>query len=124
MRHNKRTDGNQKQIVSELKDRGLQVIITNFGLNFPDLLVGNHSWILVEVKEVDGCLDRGQLRFLASARGPVDVVTTADEVISGLMSGGLRSLQKDKIAAWLIKNPKQETLSMRKFRVVIGQDWK
>lgn len=123
MRHNKRTDRSQLDIVKDLRARGVQVIVTNFGSSFPDLLIGYRlrNWLLVEVKEPNGCFDRGQLQFLADACGPVAVATTADEAAFALHEGkALQTSQKDKIAAWLLRNPTQETLSVKKFRAVIG----
>lgn len=118
----KKVDANQQEIVKYLRKRGASVTITNFGNDFPDLLCGLPKfWSLLEVKEPDGSIDRGQLKFMSESHGPCAVVTTPDEAweaISG--EGWLTNEQKDKIEGWLLRNPTQETLSIRKFRAVIG----
>lgn len=121
MRFAKKTDRSQPTIVKELRQRGTQVIITNFGNDFPDLLIGGGvNWSLVEIKEPDGDLSRGQLEFLANAQGRVGVATdidTAFAIAHGI--GYLSVLQKDEIGKWLIRNPTQKSLSVRKFFKVI-----
>jgi hypothetical protein len=113
----KRTDHNQKQIVSDLRDAHRQVHITNFGQDFPDLLTAHAGeWALLEVKQESGSLDRGQLRFLANAKGKVAVVTTSREAMNPEY---LTPDHKAKIHVWLLQNPDQETLSVKKFRAAI-----
>src|SRR5213076_2556669 len=115
-RYAKKTDGNQKEIVDGLRRFGARVIITNFGDDFPDLLVSTltSEWVLLEVKQPDGCLDRGQMQFLADVRcGAVAVVTTEDEALDALDADGLQRLeywQQMAIEKWLVKNPTQQSL--------------
>ena len=118
----KRTDKNQAEIVKLLRRHYGQVIVTNMGDDFPDLLCGsNGGWTLLEVKQPNGCLDRGQLKFLSEAHGAVAVVTNIDEAINALWDADtLNDEQKVRIAHWLIRNPDQETLSVKKFRAVIA----
>jgi hypothetical protein len=120
-RHAKRTDFNQKEIVDELRSRGVQTVLTNFGENFPDLLCGYMGdWTLIEVKQPDGSLDRGQLDWLSIARGRVGVATTPTEAVVLAIGPGISEVEKDRIAAWLIKNPTQQSLSVKKFRKLIN----
>src|SRR5688572_10441751 len=118
--YGKRTDKGQAAIVEELRKRGVQVILTSaLGNNFPDLLCGySGRWILMEVKG-DGCLDRGQLEFLRDARGPVAVVTNAEEAHAALING-IDPQQQQIIAAWLLRNPEQKNLRLNKFRKVLS----
>lgn len=121
----KRTDGNQKAIVEALRKYGAKVIVTNFGDDFPDLLCSSltSEWVLMEVKEPHGCLDRGQLAFLSDVRcGAVAVVTNEDEAIDALRDeeNRLEYREQEAIEKWLIKNPNQQSLSVKKFRKVIN----
>jgi hypothetical protein len=123
LKYAKRTDGNQSLIVADLRSRGFQVIVTNFGNDFPDLLVGAYGqWWLMEVKQPDGELDRGQLEFLVKAKGRVVVVTGPEEAYQSVADGrtiGQRA--KTELDTWLLKNPSQKCLSVRKFRKIIGE---
>lgn len=125
-RFNKRTDKSQKDIVDALRKSGVQVIVTNFGQDFPDLLCGYRAvsepgWVLIEIKEPDGSLDRGQLEFIANAKGRVGVATTFDEALALVRAtDGISLLGKDAIDQWLLKNPTQGQLSVKKFRKVIA----
>lgn len=119
----KRTDGNQAEIVSHLRSCGIQVIVTNMGDDFPDLLCGSAAgWTLLEVKQPDGCLTRGQLAFISDSRGKVAVVTEKREASTRLWSEDfITAKQRDLIAEWLIRNPDQEKLRVTKFRKIIGE---
>jgi hypothetical protein len=122
MRFNKRTDNNQAQIVRELRDRRYQVVVTNMGDDFPDLLVSRPVepfWMLCEIKDTKP-LSRGQLLFIANSKGPICVATTADEVIQEVERGGIPQEGKDRLAQWLYKNPMKASLSLRKFRSELG----
>lgn len=121
---NKRTDFNQKGIVDGLRQIGVQAILTNFGQDFPDLLCGYRDvWVLLEVKEESGSsLDRGQLKFLANATAPVAVVTTLEEAIEEVTYVGVNKRSRydySKIHGWLLANPLQHSLSVKKFRALI-----
>lgn len=120
----KKVDRSQPAIVDELRKRGVQVHVTNFGNDFPDLLCsGRAGWVLVEVKEPGGDLSRGQLEFIAEAKGHVGVATDADEAVALVNFPMLESIapgKQDRIAAWLVRNPTQKSLSIRKFREVIA----
>jgi len=124
-RFNKKVDANQKGIVSELRTLGVQVIVTNFGHDYPDLMCGwADQWTLLEVKQPDGDIDRGQMQFLANAGGPVAVVCDSDSAIQAVTDPSeycLSNSQQDRIAKWLIRNPTQETLSIPKFFNLIAE---
>lgn len=124
-RFRKKVDASQKNIVSEMRKLGIQVIITNAGNDFPDLLCGwANQWVLLEIKEQDGRLDCGQLRFLADANGAVAVVIGADNAIQAVTDPFeycLSSSQKDKIVKWLLKNPTQESIRMSPFFDLIAE---
>ena len=117
----KRTDKSQAEIVRELRKRGVQVIVTNFGNDFPDLLCGRHGqWFLIEIKEKDGDLSRGQLEFLAEANGYTGVATDADEAFYIIEAWGHLSRAKQVILSkWLIRNPSQQSLSVKKFTALM-----
>lgn len=118
MKYNKRTDKNQAEIVDALRKVGVQVIITNFGQDFPDLLCGYlGEWRLVEVKQPNGSLDRGQLEFIANARGVVQVITTIDEAMDMFARGDFNALvTQHRVHQWLLANPNQKSLSVKKYR--------
>lgn len=122
----KRNDANQKAIVSDLRDLGIQVILTHrVGEDFPDLLCGWNNWTLLEIKNTEGSsLHRGQLHFLADARGFVAVVCDSDSAIQAVTDPRehcLSNSQQERIVAWLVRNPNQETLSVRKFFDLVAE---
>lgn len=121
-RHAKRTDKSQKGIVDELRKFGVQVVVTNFGESFPDLLCGYFcNWALVEIKESDGAFSRGQLEFLATSKGKCGVATNAQEAFQVVKNDGhLYPYEQNKIDVWLIRNPTQQSLSVKKFFKVIA----
>lgn len=118
----KKVDANQPKIVMELRDQFIQVHLTSsLGNDFPDLLCANGGkWLLVEIKEIDGALDRGQMRFICESKGPVAVCTSSAEVVRALGIGGISREGKYKLQVWLVMNPNQRSLSLTKFRKVIG----
>lgn len=124
-RYAKRTDSNQAEIVDYLRAQGYQVVLTNMGNDFPDLLVGNgHEWSLMEVKSEQGSLDRGQLRFLAEAQAPAAVVTNAESALRMAKVPRIWRIitsERDAINVWLIRHPEQNKLSVRKFFKLIGR---
>lgn len=125
-RYAKKTDGNQVEIVNALRKHGVQVVITNFGESFPDLLCGyGRSWSLLEVKQPDGDLSRGQLEWLSNAKGRVAVVTTPDEAVDAAINGihskhTLFLNSGFQLEQWLIKNPNQQSLRVSRFRRIIN----
>ena len=120
----KRTDKNQASIVADLREAGIQVIVTNMGDNYPDLMCARYQWVLVEIKQPDGNLKRGQLEFLRDARGYVGVATNFAEayrLINSPSAYALTPAEQDYIAAWLSQNPTQETLAVKKFFKIIEE---
>ncbi len=89
----KRTDGNQIEIVSDLRRVGLTVAVTsNVGDGFPDLVVGGRiacphcaakfpQNMLVELKTAAGLLTPSQEEFHQIWRGQLDVVRTIDDAL-------------------------------------------
>lgn len=127
-RYNKRTDFNQAEIIQEFRARDVQTIVTNWGQDFPDIMLGLRNglkWVLVEIKQPTGTFSRGQLRFLSEARGDVTVVT--NKAVVGFVifysNACLNSDEKDSIAKWLIKNPSQQSLAVSKFWKVIDRQY-
>jgi len=117
----KRTDKNQADIVRDLRLAGVQVLVTNFGDDFPDLLCGwRGKWTLLEIKKPDGDITRGQLEFARDAKGNIGIATTTDEACNVLFGNTLTSSQQTKIATWLIKNPDQQSLSVKKLRKLVN----
>lgn len=123
MRHAKRTDVNQSSIVSDLRDEGIQVILTSsMGQDFPDILVCHIDWVLIEIKTLDGGLDRGQLSFISNAQGFIGIATdysSARLLAKWPNDYAITPKQKDLIAIWLLRNPAQKTLAVRAFFKVI-----
>lgn len=120
---NKRTDKNQKSIVAKLRDAGIQVIVTNMGDNYPDLMCARYQWVLVEIKQPDGDLKRGQLEFLSNAKGYIGVVVNFEQAYALIMKPSTHALspgEQDRIAGWLIRNPTQQTLAVNKFFKIIN----
>jgi len=120
MRHAKRTDSNQASIVKDLRKARAQVEVTNMGDDFPDLVAGWSQWVLLEIKNPDGDFSRGQLSFLATAQGPVGFATNTEEAFDVLQGYHLTRSQKEQIAVWLIKNPDQQSLSVKKLRKLVN----
>lgn len=120
----KKVDRSQPQIVKALRKYRAQIIVTNMGDDFPDLLVGRRAlgWKLLEVKELDGSFSRGQLKFLAEAYCPVDIVTSQYDAIVSLTVGRyLTMTEQARISAWLLTNPNQETIRVQKLLKIIGR---
>ncbi len=128
MRFNKRTDHVQNTIVKDLRACGIQVIITNDGFDHPDLLCGYRGiWTLLEIKNPlvtnvsKGTMTRGQLEFIADARGPVGVATNFEESRRIIVDQDwITQREQENIIAWLIRNPDQQSLSVSKFREMLN----
>lgn len=121
MKHAKQTDKNQKAIVEYLQKGGLGVEIIGRPL---DLLVArlDSFWIMLEVKGKDGDVSRGQIEYMAFAKGFCQVVTDGFEALNAVQFPKkycLTRRQRDRLAAWLIKNPERETINVNQFRKVI-----
>jgi len=117
----KRTDSNQASIVKDLRELGFQVVVTNLGDDYPDLMVGSKgTWTLIEIKKPDGDFTRGQLEFLADARGPIGYATDTGEAIGLIYGDHLTLGQRIHISQWLIKNPDQQSLSVKKLRKLVN----
>lgn len=93
------------------------------GDDFPDLLCGlRAAWKLAEVKELDGCFSRGQLKFLAKARGPVDIITGESDAVESMeRNRTINEHEQAQIVLWLLTNPDQETIRVKKFLTMIGR---
>lgn len=119
----KKVDRSQPQIVAALRRTGNQVVVTNMGDNFPDLLCGVvNYWKLVEVKELDGHFSRGQIEFLSTCVGPVDIVTGEDDGLLSLKKRrSLTPQEKTAMMLWLLRNPEQETIRVKKLLGIIGR---
>lgn len=128
-RFQKRTDKGQLAIVRELEACGIQTIVTNFGESFPDLIVcspRNLQWVLLEIKEIDGSFKRGQLQFIADAKGLVGAATDAQTAYSVANSPGefcFSANDKNRIDVWLSKNLEVKQIAVRKFfKEVLGRE--
>lgn len=123
--HKKKTDSSQKNIIAEMRQIGIQAIVTNGGKRFPDVLCGwAGQWILLEIKELGGALSRGQLRFLADSRGPVAIVIGSDAAIQAVTDPNeycLSNGQRDRIVQWLLRNPDQQSITMNPFFDLIAE---
>lgn len=122
----KKVDASQSQIVKDLRDAQVQTIVTNFGNDFPDLLTGFEHWVLIELKEIDGSITRGQLKFISEAKGFIGLATDFDSAfLCAVMPRQycFRADEQDRIAAWLELNPNVKTIAVRKFfREVLNRE--
>lgn len=79
-----RIDQNQKEIVSELRQRGLTVQSTaNLGKGFPDICVGFRGYnFLFEIKKSEkDKLTKDELTFHQTWAGQIDRIETAEQAI-------------------------------------------
>lgn len=121
--HGKKTDRSQQQIVKDLRASGIQVEILSEGCNKPDLLCGyNGVWALIEIKESDGSVKRGQLKFLSEAKGSVGVATNYEDAYNMAVTqkGCLLEREKKLIDQWLVTH-EEKTISVKKFWKLIGR---
>ena len=86
MRRAGRTDGNQQQLVKELRDIGCSVAVTSMlGKGFPDIVVGYRGKnYLIEIKDPDKPpsqrkLTPDEVKFQESWRGQYAVIHNLDE---------------------------------------------
>lgn len=86
MRRAARTDGNQADIVSALRQCGASVqVLSAVGAGCPDLLVGYHGMaLLMECKSEDGKPTPEQVVWHRAWTGHVAVVRSVDEAIREL----------------------------------------
>lgn len=94
MRRAARTDDNQAQIVSALRQLGATVVVTStMGQGFPDICCGWRGRnVLFEIK--DGSkppsrrkLTPDQIEFHAAWKGEIAVITSATEAVDYLLRG-------------------------------------
>ena len=121
----KRTDRSQAEIVRQLRECGIKTTLTNMGDDFPDSMTDWHQWVLIELKEPAGKLSRGQMRFIAHSSGHVGVATdflSAHAIAKWPKLYAINGPAKDRIAAWLLQNPEQESMRVKKFlKLVKGE---
>lgn len=106
----KRVDTNHREIVQKLRQCGFQVIdMAKVGDTCPDLLVcGNRKtgWVMLEIKTQSGRISKGQMEFLAKARGYVGVATTfeeAFEIAKFPSTNALSGTQQSRIDSFLVR---------------------
>ncbi len=91
-RRTHRSDHNQKQIVAALRKIGARVYIIDRPV---DLLVEyRERWIVLEVKQENGRLSKGQKDFFAMTQAPAAVVKSAEqaiEYVTGVKNGRRKS---------------------------------
>ena len=88
-KHAARSDSNQQDIIDALRAAGASVFDTSrVGGGFPDLVVGFGGGIgitartyLMEVKTVNGKLNKKQVKFHNEWRGQVDIVRSAEDAL-------------------------------------------
>lgn len=88
--HVRRTDKNQAEIVSALRNLGAHVACTHtVGHGFPDLVVAfGNRLTLLEVKSDGGKLTADEQKFSDEWHGYVDVVRSVEEAINVVLYGG------------------------------------
>ena len=79
----KKTDANQKQIISDLKKIGVSVLnLSKVGNGCPDLLIGwQGKNILIEIKTAKGNLNDSQIEFFKEWKGSKFVCKSINEII-------------------------------------------
>lgn len=79
----KKTDANQKQIISDLKKIGVSVLnLSKVGNGCPDLLIGwQGKNILIEIKTAKGNLNDSQIEFFKEWKGQKFVCKSINEII-------------------------------------------
>lgn len=95
MRHDKRTDANQPEIIKALKDCGVQVEVIGLPV---DLLTWSRLFcphckeeikegrvLPVEVKTEGGTFTKVQVEFMAKWPGPVPVVRSPEEAVKAII---------------------------------------
>lgn len=116
MKH--RVDTNHKEIVQKLRDCGIQVEDTSkLGRNFPDLIACKRQWVMIELKEFSGKISRGQMQFLADAKGFVGVAVDFDgalKIASDPVVYALTKKDKEHITQYLLRW-QGKFLSMKRF---------
>ena len=87
-RYNPHPDGNQPEIVEQLRDAHFWVLNVSRWLSTPDLFVcgydanrGERRWTAWEVKTPDGKLTEEQERTLAEREGDLLVARTIDDIL-------------------------------------------
>ena len=123
MRYAKRTDKSQADIVADLRKCGIHTLVTNMGDDFPDIITGHKQWVLIEIKEPDGDVSRGQVRFIVDSSCPVGVAVGCDEAKALAVDPDAHAItheQKNALAKWLVKHPYQESVSIKKFFGVLN----
>lgn len=116
MRRAAKIDKNQPAIVKGLRRVGVQVIIPNAGDDFPDIITCyRNSWVLIEIKDQNTPMKRGQMQFLADAKGKVGIAMNCEEALSIAKGEGvLTDKQKNNIAVFL-RTFEGKTMAIRKF---------
>ncbi len=93
MRHRRRADANQPEIVSALRQAGCSVeVLSDVGRGVPDLLVGIHNrTYLLEVKSPQEKCSTAEANWHHNWRGyPVAIVRNQDEALFAV--GMIKSL--------------------------------
>lgn len=104
----KKTDSNQKEIVSTFRKLGASVLdCSALGRNAPDILVGTKGKnVLVEIKTPTGSISRGQLEFIRDWRGLVALVHSnlqAQTLVENPDWYCFKQKDKDFLAQFLIR---------------------
>lgn len=86
VRHARRVDANQKEIVQALRDAGCTVeVLSDVGRGVPDLLVGLRCRnFLLEVKVPGEDLTEDQVKWHGKWRGLAKVVRSVEEAIDAV----------------------------------------
>jgi hypothetical protein len=90
MRWGARSDANQKEIVQELKNRGVSVhLLSRVGGGCPDLLLGyNHRNYLVELKVKGEKLRQNQIDWHREWKGDAFQATCVEEIMIWITEPG------------------------------------
>lgn len=105
----KRTDGNQKEIVKELRKRGVYCLdLSGSGRGVPDLMTYFRGQVVyIELKHgPKAALKKTQVKFLSEYPGRCGIVSTADDAYRLATEPEVYCLtqrQKDRLAAFYVR---------------------
>jgi Holliday junction resolvase len=126
MRRRITRDGNHLEIVKRLREHGVQVLdLATSGDGTPDVLAYYRGrTMFIEIKAMEkAAVKRSQIKFFSEWQGDCGLVQTLDEALI-LVKGhksAFTQAERDRMAFWLMKNPKVETLHVPSFWIMVGR---
>lgn len=120
-------DANHKEICDVLRQTGAEVVeLADKGKGAPDILInfrGAVGFLEIKTDSSASNFKRSQIKFASETRFNVSFCKTADEArqfAQNPAQRGLTQKQKDKLAAFLIQNPKPKQFSANTIYKLLG----